>query len=109
MNKKIDNKFKALIKDYLEKGNIVIEYYTDNILLDKLKSIKEQNISDFHKRVIEESWEAYMDKKIALCIFSLISIWEEIIKNKYKIDVNRRNYKKALQNNIENFMWSFYA
>lgn len=26
MNKKIDNKLKALIKDYLEKGNIVIDY-----------------------------------------------------------------------------------
>ena len=83
---------------------IVIEYYTDKILLDKLKSIKEQNISDFHKRVIEESFEAYINKKFALCIFSLISIWEGIIKNKYKIDVNRRNYKKALQNNIENFV-----
>ena len=92
-----DNDCKKSIFD-----DIVIEYYTDKVLHNKLNSIKEQNISDFHKRVIEESFEAYMDKKFALCIFPLICIWEGLIKNKYKIDINNRNYRKALQNNIEN-------
>ena len=95
--KKIENK--TDLKNEID--ITILDYYDRDKIMAKISSIEKEKISAACKQIIRESFESYIDKKYALCVFPLVMIWEGIIKEKYCINPRVKNVAAAIKNSIE--------